>query len=66
MKVGTKYPLFVYSERGRTMPDSCGNNDGCKSHPTIRISASFVPSAVGWTRTVYLGRRGADVVMASV
>src|SRR5262249_59297546 len=38
----------------------------CKSHPIIRISASFDPSAVrSGHRTVYAGRREADVVMTS-
>jgi hypothetical protein len=38
----------------------------CKSHPIIRISASFGPSTVRVnTETVYSGRCEADVVMAS-
>src|SRR5450759_2191292 len=38
----------------------------CRSHPTIFISASSVPSL--WVRhhKVYSGRREADVVMSSV
>ena len=27
MEVGTKYLLFVYSDRGRTMVDNCGNSE---------------------------------------
>jgi hypothetical protein len=38
----------------------------CKSHPIIRISASFGPSTVRVNaETVYSGRREADVVMPS-
>jgi hypothetical protein len=39
----------------------------CKSHPIIRISASFGPSTVRVnTETVYSDRREAGVVMASI
>lgn len=27
MEVGAKYLLFVYSDRGRTMVDNCGNSE---------------------------------------
>ena len=27
MEVGTKYLLFIYSDRGRTMVDNCGNSE---------------------------------------
>src|SRR5579864_8235831 len=37
----------------------------CRSHPTIFISASFVPSLLVGYRKVYSGRREADVVMTS-
>jgi len=27
MEVGSKYLLFVYNDRGRTMVDNCGNSE---------------------------------------
>src|ERR1700730_6043563 len=37
----------------------------CRSHPTILISASFVPSFLVGYRKVYSGRHEADVAMSS-
>ena len=37
MEVGTKYLLFVYSDRGRTMVDNCGNSEAHSvSSPKLR------------------------------